>query len=173
VDHVPYVGRLTRGSEHVFTATGFAGWGMTNGTMSAMLLADLVREIDNSWSDLYDSNRLNPAASAKEFVQENASVAVRFFGDRIKSLSKSVEQVDPGEGDVVTVGTKSVAVHKDESGDVHAVSARCTHLGCIVAWNRAEKSWDCPCHGSRFTTGGDVLQGPATRPLERIDLSED
>ena len=173
VDHVPYVGRLTRGSEHVFTATGFAGWGMTNGTMSAMLLADLVRGIDNAWSDLYDSNRLNPSASAKEFVQENASVAVRFFGDRLKSISKSVEQVPDGEGDVVTVGTKSVAVHKDEGGDVRAVSARCTHLGCIVAWNRAEKSWDCPCHGSRFTTDGEVLQGPATRPLERIDLSDD
>jgi glycine/D-amino acid oxidase-like deaminating enzyme/nitrite reductase/ring-hydroxylating ferredoxin subunit len=173
LDHVPYVGRLTRGSEHVFTATGFAGWGMTNGTMSAMLLADLVRGIDNPWSGLYASNRLNPSASAKEFVQENANVAMRFFADRLRAMSRSVGDIPPGEGNVVTSGTKSVAVHKDDAGNVHALSARCTHLGCIVAWNRAEKSWDCPCHGSRFNTDGDVLQGPATRPLDRVDLSSD
>ena len=170
-DHVPYVGRLTRNSQNVYTATGFAGWGMTNGTMSAMLLADLVQGSDNPWLRLYDSNRFNPSAAAKEFVKENANVAFRFFTDRLRSLSKNIEDIPQGEGNVVAVGPKSVAVYKDESGDVRALSARCTHLGCIVQWNGAEKSWDCPCHGSRFTTSGDVLQGPATRPLENVDLT--
>ena len=171
VDHVPYIGRLTRGSEHVFTATGFAGWGMTNGTMSAMLLADLVRDISNPWADLYDANRLNPSASAKEFVKENVNVAFRFFSDRLRGLSKKVDDIPPGEGDVVAVGVKNLAVYKDEGGNVHALSARCTHLGCIVQWNRSEKSWDCPCHGSRFTREGTVLQGPATTPLGKEDLT--
>lgn len=173
VDHVPYVGRLTRNSEHVFTATGFAGWGMTNGTMSAMLMADLVRGIDNPWASLYDSNRLNPSASAKEFIKENANVAMRFFTDRLRGLSKNVDEIPDGQGNVVTVGAKNVAVYKDENGDVQGISARCTHLGCIVQWNGAEKSWDCPCHGSRFTTGGEVLQGPATRPLDPVDLTSE
>ncbi|MDQ4145262.1 MAG: FAD-dependent oxidoreductase [Actinomycetota bacterium] len=171
VDHVPYVGQLTRGSEHVFTATGFAGWGMTNGTMSGMLLTDLVRGVENPWAGLYDSNRLNPSASAKEFIKENTNVAIRFFTDRIRSLSKNVADIPEGQGNVVAVGPKSVAVYKDEGGNVHALSARCTHLGCIVQWNGAEKSWDCPCHGSRFTTEGEVLQGPATKPLGSIDLT--
>ncbi|MDQ4096021.1 MAG: FAD-dependent oxidoreductase [Actinomycetota bacterium] len=172
VDHVPYVGRLTRSSENVFTATGFAGWGMTNGTMSAMLLSDLVQGIDNPWMGLYDSNRFNPAAAAKEFVKENVNVAYRFFSDRLRGLSRSVDDIPRGEGDVVTVGPKSVAVYKDDNGDVRALSARCTHLGCIVQWNGAEKSWDCPCHGSRFTTSGEILQGPATRRLDDIDLTD-
>jgi glycine/D-amino acid oxidase-like deaminating enzyme/nitrite reductase/ring-hydroxylating ferredoxin subunit len=173
VDHVPYIGRLTHGSEHVFTATGFGGWGMTNGTVAAMLMSDLVLGVPNEWADLYDAKRLNPSAAAKEFVKENTNVAMRFFTDRLKSLTKSVEAIEPGGGDVVTAGPKSVAVHKDESGNLRALSARCTHLGCIVQWNGAEKSWDCPCHGSRFSNSGDVLQGPATKPLTPIDLTSD
>ena len=173
VDHVPYIGRLTHGSEHAFTATGFAGWGMTNGTVAAILMSDLVLGVPNEWADLYDAKRLNPSAAAKEFIKENTNVAMRFFTDRLKSLATSIETIEPGEGDVVTVGPKSVAVHKDESGNLLALSARCTHLGCIVQWNGAEKSWDCPCHGSRFTTSGEVLQGPATKPLGPIDLTSD
>ena len=172
VDHVPYVGRLRRGSENVFTATGFAGWGMTNGTMSAMLLTDLVRDIPNQWHDLYDSNRLNPGASAKKFVEENVEVAYRFFSDRIKAISKSIDDVPPGEGGVIGVGAKQVAVRKGVGGEVKALSAVCTHLGCIVQWNRAEKTWDCPCHGSRFDDGGGVIQGPASKPLRPVDLTE-
>ena len=139
--------------------------------MAAMLLTDLVRDISNPWAELYDANRLNPTASAKEFVKENTNVALRFFTDRLRSLTKSVDDIPPGEGEVVTAGIKNLAVYKDEGGNVQALSARCTHLGCIVQWNRAEKSWDCPCHGSRFTKDGAVLQGPATRALGREDLT--
>ena len=171
IDHVPYIGRLTRGSENVFTATGFAGWGMTNGTLAGMLLTDLVQNQPNPWHDLYDATRLNPGLSAKEFMKENVNVAYRFFADRLRSLAKSVDEIPPDEGDVVRVGTKSVAVAKDAGGNVSALSARCTHLGCIVQWNGAEKTWDCPCHGSRFEKSGEVIQGPATRPLKEVDLT--
>ena len=172
IDHVPYIGRLTRGSENVFTATGFAGWGMTNGTVAAMLLTDLVQDVPNPWHDLYDANRLNPGASAQKFLKENLDAGVRFVSDRLKSIANSVEKIPPGEAGVVAVGAKSVAVRKDETGDVHALSATCTHLGCIVQWNRAEKTWDCPCHGSRFDSSGEVIQGPAAKPLRPVDIDD-
>lgn len=169
VDHVPYVGRLPR-SQNIFTATGFAGWGMTNGTVSGILLADLVLGRRNPWLALYDATRVNPRAAIKDFLKENVNVATRFVGDRVRSVTKSSSEIAPGSGDVVRVNLRPVAVYRDESGDTHALSARCTHMGCIVQWNGAEKSWDCPCHGSRFDTDGNVIQGPATRPLEPRSL---
>ena len=166
VDKVPYIGRLTRTSEHIFTGTGFRKWGMTNGTLAAMLLTDRIKGRENRWADFYDSKRLDIPQSAKEFVKENVNVAQHWVGDRIDTPGDPLEQVAPGEGTVIRRGAKPVAVYKDESGELKAVSAVCTHLACIVHFNTAEKSWDCPCHGSRFDVDGTVLQGPATKPLE-------
>ena len=170
VDSVPYVGRLTRGSEHVYIATAFKKWGMTNGTAAAMILADLVVGRPNPWASLFDSKRLKPAASAPSFVKENASVAKHFFGDRLNRGDASLEEVGPGEGALVQLDGKKTAVYRDEEGVVHALSPVCTHLGCHVSWNPAETSWDCPCHGSRFSSEGTVIQGPATRDLERREV---
>lgn len=108
-----------------------------------------------------------------KFVTESVNVAYHFFFDRLRSLAKSVDEIPPGEGDVVRVGAKSVAVAKDAGGNVRALSATCTHLGCIVQWNGAEKTWDCPCHGSRFDRSGEVIQGPATKPLREVDLTSE
>ena len=170
VDKVPYIGRLTRTSEHIFTGTGFRKWGMTNGTLAAMLLTDRIRGRENQWAAFYDSKRLDIPQSAKEFVKENVNVAQHWVGDRIDTPGDPLEQVAPGEGTVIRRGAKPIAVYKDEGGDLKAVSAVCTHLACIVHFNTAEKSWDCPCHGSRFDVDGSVIQGPATKPLEPRDL---
>jgi glycine/D-amino acid oxidase-like deaminating enzyme/nitrite reductase/ring-hydroxylating ferredoxin subunit len=167
VDRVPYVGPLRRGSRHVYVATGFSGWGMSNGVASALLLADLVLGRDNAFARLYDSNRLKLVASARGFVQENANVAKRWFGDRAAAArSRDVAALAPGEGCVTRLRGELVAVHRGEDGRLRAVSALCTHLACIVSWNRAERSWDCPCHGSRFAADGAVVQGPAVKDLE-------
>ncbi|HYN36886.1 MAG TPA: (2Fe-2S)-binding protein [Actinomycetota bacterium] len=109
----------------------------------------------------------------KEFVKGTINVTYHFFFDRLRSFAKGVDEIPPGEGGVVRVGTKSVAVAKDAEGNVRALSATCTHLGCIVQWNGAEKTWDCPCHGSRFNGSGEVIQGPATKPLREVDLSSE
>lgn len=170
VDKVPYIGRLTRTSEHIFTGTGFRKWGMTNGTLAAMLLTDRIRGRANPWAAFYDSKRLDIVQSAEEFVKENVNVAQHWFVDRVNTPGDPLEQVGPGEGTVLRKGTKPVAVYKDEDGQLHGLSAVCTHLACIVHFNTAEKSWDCPCHGSRFDLDGSVLQGPATKPLEPRDL---
>ena len=174
VDRLPYIGKLRRGSERIFVATGFQKWGMTNGTAAAVLITDQILGRENPWSDLFDPNRVKPAASSKEFARENLSVARHFVGDRI-TLRGSLEpgELGPGEGRVVSHGLEQVAVSRGEDGELRALSARCTHLGCIVNWATAERTWDCPCHGSRFADDGEVVQGPATRPLERVELPAD
>lgn len=166
IDHVPYVGRLTRSSEHAYVATGFGGWGLSNGTQSAMSIADAILGRENEWAWLYDAKRLKPQVSASSFVTENVKAGKHWVGDRVSPPGdEEAADLGPGEGTVVRDGVKHVAVYRDEDGEVHRLSAVCTHLGCIVAWNRAERSWDCPCHGSRFEATGGVIQGPATDPL--------
>jgi Rieske Fe-S protein len=170
VDKVPYIGKATPATERQFVATGFGGWGMTNSTVAGLLLSDLVLGRENSWSSLYDPNRFKPLTSAKDFVVENVDVATHFVKDRANvPEEENVTDLIEGEGRVVEVDGERVAVCKVE-GAVHAVSAKCTHMGCIVSWNNGEKSWDCPCHGSRFNYDGTVIQGPANRDLEKASL---
>ena len=164
VDGMPYVGRLWPFSDRLLTATGLRKWGLANGTAAAMMLSDRVLDRPNPWARHFDSMRLRPLAAAPDFAKENADVAVRFFADRLRGLRASPPR--SGEGRVVRSGLEQVALSRDDAGKLHSVSARCTHLGCIVLWNDAERTWDCPCHGSRFAADGAVVQGPAVRPLE-------
>ena len=170
VDSLPYVGRLTPMSHNVFTATAFGKWGMTNGTAAAMLMSDLVLGNENPWSGLFDPHRATVKASAAKLAKENVKVAGHFFGDRLKHPQSGVPgDLAPGEASVSGHGPGQVAVYRDETGNLHKVSAVCTHLGCIVTWNNAETTWDCPCHGSRFDVDGKVIQGPAVKDLEPKD----
>jgi glycine/D-amino acid oxidase-like deaminating enzyme/nitrite reductase/ring-hydroxylating ferredoxin subunit len=167
IDSVPYVGRLTPRSDRVLMATGFAKWGMTGGTAAALLLADLLEGRDNAWASLFDPYRFKPRASVPRLIKENAEVGLHFAGDRLRRPGhRSIEDLRRGEADIVGHDGSRVAAYRDESGAVTAVSPSCTHLGCQVNWNRAEKSWDCPCHGSRFAPDGTVLEGPAVHRLE-------
>lgn len=167
VDSLPYIGRLTPMSRRAFTATAFRKWGMTNGTLAGMIISDLITETDNRWAPLFDPHRATLKASAAKFAKENVKVAGHWFGDRIKHPQAGVPgDLAPGEAAVSGTGAGQVAVYRDESGELHKVSAVCTHLGCIVTWNNAETTWDCPCHGSRFDVDGKVIQGPAVKDLE-------
>jgi len=157
----------------VWMATGFAKWGMTGGTAAALLLADRIQGRPNPSAELFDANRLTPRASAARFLEENAVAGVRFVRDRLaKRPSRSLEELEPGEGDIVELDGEKVAGHRRDDGTLVAVSPTCTHLGCQVNWNRAERSWDCPCHGSRFAPDGSVLHGPAVHRLERKPLED-
>jgi glycine/D-amino acid oxidase-like deaminating enzyme/nitrite reductase/ring-hydroxylating ferredoxin subunit len=165
-DGLPFVGKLTPRSRASYTATGFRKWGLAMGAASGEMLTDAVLGRDNEWLSVFDPNRLHPLASAKDLTTENANVAFHFFADRLtKRAGDSTDELAPGEGKVVSRHGRQVALSKDDEGKVHAVSARCTHLGCIVSWNDAERSWDCPCHGSRFAVDGTVLEGPAVADL--------
>lgn len=172
-DGLPYVGRAAPGG-HVFVATGFSGNGLTNGTMSALLVNDLILGHFNAWASLYDPQRIKALASAAEFVKENVDVGLHFVGGFLsRGDASSVTEVPPGEGRLVTLGGRKHAVYRAPDGELTALSPLCTHLYCHVAWNTAEKTWDCPCHGSRFAPTGEVLEGPARAALERRDLPEE
>ena len=167
VDGLPFVGRQLPGSK-VFVATGFKKWGMTNGTAAGLLLADELTGRVNDLKPVLDATRQKTAFTSRDLYRENANVAEHFVGDRLSSLRPpSADTLSPGEGGIVTCAGNKVAAYRDDAGELHAVSPVCTHLGCLVSFNTAEKSWDCPCHGSRFTIDGEVLQGPATDDLEQ------
>jgi len=167
-DRVPYVGRASARAERLLVATGFGKWGMSNGTAAAMMLSDLVLGRENPWLELFDAGRLKLGATTAQLVKENANVARRFLADRLATLAPPPsDSLGPGEGGIVEHDGERVAAYRDEDGRLTACSPVCTHLGCLVAWNPAERSWDCPCHGSRFDALGRVLEGPAVKDLER------
>jgi Rieske Fe-S protein len=139
---------------------------MTNGTLSGLILADLVQGRRNPYAAMYDPGRVTARASAGKLVKENLEVAKHLVTGMFRSDISSAEDLAPGEAGIFRAGVKRVAAYRDETGVAHVVSARCTHLGCTVAWNDAERTWDCPCHGSRFDIDGAVREGPAVEPLE-------
>jgi glycine/D-amino acid oxidase-like deaminating enzyme/nitrite reductase/ring-hydroxylating ferredoxin subunit len=175
LDKLPYIGRLRRADDKLYVATGFAKWGMTKGTLAASIISDAILGRPNDDASLYDSNRLDARHSALTFAKENGRVGVAFFRDRIRPPSQRGEfdELTPGDGAIVRIGLKQYAVRRDDDGTLHALSARCTHLGCIVGWNGADRAWECPCHGSRFAADGTVVQGPATADLRRETLPPD
>ena len=167
MDGAPYFGRQTPGDGHVYVATGFNHWGMTSSMVGARLLRDEILERANPCAELFRATRLKPAASAGTFAKENLDVAKHWVGDRLSGDRRGPDQLAAGEGAVLKVGGSRVAVSRDEAGRLQAVSCVCTHMGCTVAWNGLDKTWDCPCHGSRVAADGAVLCGPAVRPLEK------
>jgi glycine/D-amino acid oxidase-like deaminating enzyme/nitrite reductase/ring-hydroxylating ferredoxin subunit len=169
-DGLPFIGRLRAGTERTFIATGFGKWGMTNGTVAAMIITDLVHGKPNPWAQTFDSTRIAPKQGVRGVLLDGLHVAKHFVGDRVSTIHPpDAAALSPGSGAIASHGGKKVAAYKDDAGTLHCVSAICTHLGCQVTFNTAERSWDCPCHGSRFDTDGRVLQGPATKDLEPRD----
>lgn len=166
-DGIPYVGRVTADNDRLYVATGFAKWGMSNGTAAGMILGDVLVGRDNPWAETFDATRKEPTTSVSDFVKENVNVAERFIGDRLGSLTApSADGLEPGTAGMVRVDGEKVAGYRDGEGVLHAVSPHCTHMGCLVTFNAAEVTWDCPCHGSRFDVDGRVIQGPATTDLD-------
>ena len=145
---------------------------MTTGTLAGMLITDAILGRDNPWASLFDATRLDLTHSAQTLIAENLDVAKRFIGDRLATWgAPPVEELARGEGMMVTIDGERVAAYRDEAGVVHAVSPICGHLGCLVTWNSAETTWDCPCHGSRYDHQGRAIQGPTVKDLEPKALS--
>ena len=170
VDGVPFVGRLGPQSDNVYVATGFGGWGMTNGVAAGLVLSELILDGESQWDDVYRPLRFDAEAADPAFGHHNehdVKHAVEDFDGLPRD--ESVDDVEPGQGTVVELDEGPTAVYRDDDGDAHAVSAVCTHMGCLVHWNDGERSWDCPCHGSRFDVDGSVLHGPANGALSERD----
>lgn len=171
VDGIAFIGRNPMDAENVYIATGDSGMGMTHGTIAGILLTDLIMGRENEWAALYDPSRISLRA-AVEFTKENLNVAAQFTDYVTPGDVDSVEGIARGEGAIIRRGLEKVAVYVDESGAAHERSAVCRHLGCIVAWNSNDKSWDCPCHGSRYDAYGRVFNGPANSDLPPVDESK-
>jgi glycine/D-amino acid oxidase-like deaminating enzyme/nitrite reductase/ring-hydroxylating ferredoxin subunit len=170
-DGLAYIGHLPGNPENVLVATGFGGNGMTYSHIAATTLTDLVIKGETEYAKLFNPSRVKPIAGFSNFVRENADV-VRDFVGKYLSREKLDEFADiaPGQAKLVKYENKSLALYKDDEGQLHAVSPICPHAKCSVGWNSAERSWDCPCHGSRFTAEGEVLTGPARHGLEVIEI---
>lgn len=170
-DKLPYIGPYTLASSHLYVAAGFQKWGMTSATIAAGLLADLIAGRRNPYAAVFDPNRAT-VRSAPAVAKAQLWVARHFVGDRVSpAQATSAGDVPAGQARVVRSGLGKIGVFRDEHGAAHGVSLRCTHLGCLLHFNAAERSWDCPCHGSRFDVDGHVLAGPASEPLERRDAT--
>lgn len=167
VDGLPYVGRVP-GWEHVFVATGFSGTGMTLGPVAGKLVADLILERPNPLAEALNPGRLDLMASAGSFLSENLNAAYHFVADRFAGEQiNSLDEIEAGQGKLVTFQRKQLAVYRDALGVIHTMSPTCTHAGCVVQWNDAESTWDCPCHGGRYTPEGKCFYGPPPSDLKR------
>ena len=169
-DGLPYIGQVP-GHSKILTATGFGGNGMPFSTVAALLLTQMICNEDSPYKDIYDPNRLKPVAGFTNFINHNVDVVKQFASkwfshDELHELA----ELATGEGKIVNFKDEKIAIYKDEKGSLHALHPTCTHVGCEVKWNNAELTWDCPCHGARYSYDGQVLNGPATKNLAKVSV---
>jgi len=169
-DGLPYIGKH---SDRLYFLTGFATDGLVYGTMASMIVCDQIVGKDNRWAKTYDLKRFTPVKSFKEFFKENVDNIVQYIKDTPWNVdADSLKEISPGEGKVIESGGEKLAVYKGEEGQNHVVSAVCTHMKCVLNWNPTEKTWDCPCHGSRFNRDGHILEGPALIDLPKKETTK-
>lgn len=168
IDGVAFIGPDPQGMQNVYVATGDSGMGMTHGTLAGILLRDQILKVENSWAELYDPRR-KPIKAAREFIKENANVAMQYTEWLGPGEVRSADEVGRGKGAVIRKGLHKMALYRDEEGTLHACSAVCPHAAGIVSWNSTENTWDCPCHGSRFDRFGKVINGPSNVDLGEAD----
>jgi Rieske Fe-S protein len=169
-DGLPFIGEVT---DKQFVATGFAGNGMTFGTLAASMAADAVAGRKNPWKELFSPGRTKLLAGAWDYIKENLDYPYYLIRDRLAGAeATSLSSLKRGQGKILRLHGERVAAYRDDDGKVTTVSPVCTHLGCHVRWNSAERTWDCPCHGSRFEPSGKVIAGPAEAPLEQVEIKK-
>ncbi|WP_391560659.1 FAD-dependent oxidoreductase [Robertmurraya sp.] len=170
LDKIPYIGPVTEKNSNIHIATGYRKWGMTNGTQAAILLSDTILGKENVYRDFYAPQRFDSDPDIKKFIQINADVAKHLVKGKLEYVGKEPGEVEVDEGAVVMVKGERAGAYRDHDGCLHLVDTTCTHLGCEVEWNHGDRTWDCPCHGSRYTYDGTVVEGPAVEPLKKLNL---
>jgi glycine/D-amino acid oxidase-like deaminating enzyme/nitrite reductase/ring-hydroxylating ferredoxin subunit len=164
VDEIPYIGEFNEEFKNLYIATGFKKWGMSHSMVSSILLEDLILTGKSKWQEVFDPSRKTIMQSAKDFIKENANVASNLIEGKLDKGDKELN-IKPGEAQIINIDGQRAGAYKDENGDLHVVNTTCTHMGCELNWNNAERSWDCPCHGSRFNIDGKIIEGPAVKDL--------
>jgi Rieske Fe-S protein len=169
LDKMPYIGPITSQKRKIYVATGFRKWGMTTGTAAGMILRDTILQRENPYIDLFHPARFKSDPSIKHFITQNADVAKHLVKGKVEMVLRRADELQNDEGSVVAFQGRRAGAYRDESGTLHIVDTTCTHLGCEVEWNEGERTWDCPCHASRFSVDGDVIEGPAEQPLKKLN----
>ncbi|PAV29431.1 FAD-dependent oxidoreductase [Virgibacillus profundi] len=169
LDKLPYIGPATKSEDAILVATGFRKWGMTNGTIAAKILSDRILERDNPYQELFSPARFQADPSIRKFARINADVAKHMVKGKLEYTKNSIDELSADDATVTRINGNRTGVYKDQDNKIHMVDTTCTHLGCEVEWNSGERTWDCPCHGSRFNYTGEVVEGPAKRPLKKVE----
>lgn len=170
LDKIPYIGPITDDNPNILLATGYRKWGMTNGTAAAQMLADRILEKENPYNDLFSPAREKKAdPNIKTFISANADVAKHLLKGKLELVTKDPNELKNDEGSVVWVNGKRAGAYRDQEGKLHIVDTTCTHLGCECEWNHGDRTWDCPCHGSRYSIDGEVIEGPTKMPLKKME----
>ncbi|MBO3446285.1 FAD-dependent oxidoreductase [Clostridium sp. CCUG 7971] len=164
-DNMPYIGYINKSENNIYVATGFSKWGMTNGTLSAIIISDLITKDKSKYEEIFKPTRKGSYLNT-DFIKENLNVGISYISGKLKFGSEEMPR-EKGEGKIVNIDGKRYGAYRNYDGELYVVDITCTHLGCELKFNSAEKTWDCPCHGSRFNYEGNILEGPALRPLKR------
>lgn len=168
LDKLPYIGMNSLKTPNSFIATGYRKWGMTTGTVAAMILRDMIIGQTNRYEKLFDPNRFHADPSVQKFVKENVNVAKQYVAGKLEWIRTKTEDLGIDEAAHVRIKGKKAGAYRDRNGKLYLVDTTCTHMGCEVAWNAGDRTWDCPCHGSRFHYDGSVIEGPAAQPLKEV-----
>ena len=169
IDKVPYIGDFSNLMPNMFVATGFNKWGITSSNVAANIIRDKILGIKNEYSKIYEATRFSPIKNAHEMKNITSQVLKSFVTNRIKIKEENLSAIKNDNGGIIKVNGASIGIYKDINGKVFAVNPTCTHLGCLLTWNNLDKTWDCPCHGSRFDYTGKNLYDPAFKDLERYE----
>ena len=170
-DKIPYIGRYSDSMENLYVATGFKKWGMSGSGAAALILKNKILCVEDDYSGVFNPSRFTPVQSSKEFISSAKSIALGFL-NRLSSDLEEFSEVNPGEGKIVDYGGKKVGVYKNEAEEYFCINPVCSHLKCALSFNEAEKTWDCPCHGSRFDIKGNILEGPAVLPIDKVKVKK-
>lgn len=168
VDKLPYIGPVTENKPRVMIATGYRKWGMTSGTLAAMIISDLLLEKENPYATLFTPSRFDFDPDVKNFLQMNTDVAKHMIKGKLGNWKESDIELEKNQAIIIREQGERVGVYRDDQGNLGKIDTTCPHMKCEVNWNSTEKSWDCPCHGSRFSIDGKVLEGPAKTSLTKL-----
>lgn len=170
LDKIPYIGEFSNLMKNMYIATGFNKWGMTLSNVSANIIADDIMEIENKYAPIYNSTRLEPIKNRDELSNMAKQVFKSFVSNRIRIPQENLSAIKNDNGGIIKIDGNSVGIYKTKEGEIFAVNPTCTHLGCLLTWNNLDKTWDCPCHGSRFDFMGKNIYDPAFKDLNRYEL---
>ncbi|MBP1950742.1 FAD-dependent oxidoreductase [Virgibacillus litoralis] len=170
LDKVPYIGPLTKAQQSVFVATGFRKWGMTNGTLAAKMITDMILQEDTLYKELYTPSRFQVDPALRQFTGINADVAKHMAKGKMDRRDDNLGGLSPDDATVTRINGQRTGIYKDKEENLYALDTTCTHMKCEVEWNSGDRTWDCPCHGSRFSYTGEVIEGPAKKPLPKVEI---